>query len=87
MKNYYHYHPLLMDYNATAQQNFVVNGVQVPRTLEFKGKTLALNGGRRSKFFTDLYVQALYLTKYSSDAKQILDSETEMAITLHITSS
>jgi hypothetical protein len=41
----------------------------------------------RSKFFTDLYVQALYLTKYSSDAKQILDSETEMAITLHITSS
>ena len=79
---------LLQFSNATAQQNFVVNGVQVPRTLEFKGKTLALNGlGERSKFFTDLYVQALYLTKYSSDAKQILDSETEMAITLHITSS
>ena len=79
---------LLQFSNATAQQNFVVNGVQVPRTLEFKGKTLALNGlGERSNFFTDLYVQALYLTKYSSDAKQILDSETEMAITLHITSS
>ena len=58
--------------NANAQQNFVVNGVQIPRTLEFKGQTLALNGvGERSKFFTDLYVQALYLTKYSSDAKQI----------------
>jgi hypothetical protein len=28
----------------------------------------------------------LYTLKYSSDAKQILDSETEMAITLHITS-
>lgn len=79
---------LLQLTTATAQQTFTVNGVDIPRTLEFKGKTLALNGvGERSKFFTDLYVQALYLTRYSSDAKQILDSETEMAITLHITSS
>lgn len=73
--------------NATAQKKFIVNGVEIPRTIEFKGKTLSLNGvGQRSKFFTDLYVQALYLTRFSQDAKQILDSETEMAISLHITS-
>lgn len=73
--------------NATAQKNFIVNGVEIPRTLEFKGNTLSLNGvGQRSKFFTELYVQALYLTRYSQDAKQILDSDTEMAISLHITS-
>jgi hypothetical protein len=72
---------------AIAQKNFNVNGVEVPRTLEFQGKTMSLNGvGQRSKFFTDLYVQALYLTRYSQDPAQILDSETEMAITLHITS-
>jgi hypothetical protein len=34
------------------------------------------------KIFTDLYVQALYLTDIRQ--MQILDSETEMAITLHI---
>jgi hypothetical protein len=79
---------LLFNLNtATAQKNFNVNGVEVPRTLEFKGKSMSLNGvGQRSKFFTDLYVQALYLSKYSQDAAQILDSQTEMSITLHITS-
>ncbi|MCL6461307.1 Chalcone isomerase-like [Flavobacterium micromati] len=79
---------LLFNLNtANAQKNFNVNGIEVPRTLEFKGKSMSLNGvGQRSKFFTDLYVQALYLSKYSQDAAQILDSQTEMAITLHITS-
>lgn len=72
---------------ATAQKTFNVNGVEIPRTIEFKGKTMSLNGfGQRSKFFTELYVQALYLTILSQDSKQILDSETEMAITLRITS-
>ncbi|SHG29131.1 Chalcone isomerase-like [Flavobacterium segetis] len=73
--------------DAVAQKNFNINGVEIPRTIEFKGKKMSLNGvGQRSKFFTDLYVQALYLTRYSQDAVQILDSETEMSISLHITS-
>ena len=42
--------------------------------------------GQRSKFFTDLYIQALYLTKFNQDAKQILESGNEMAVALHITS-
>lgn len=73
--------------SVTAQNKFMVNGVEIPRTLEFKGKMMSLNGvGERSKFWTDLYVQALYLTSLSQDPKQILNSETEMAISLHITS-
>ncbi|WP_158729225.1 chalcone isomerase family protein [Flavobacterium sp. I-STPA6A] len=72
---------------ANAQKNFTVNGVDIPRTIEFKGVTLALNGvGQCSKFFTDLYIQALYLTKFSQDAHQILESGNEMAVSLHITS-
>jgi hypothetical protein len=72
---------------VNAQKNFTVNGVNIPRTIEFKGTTLTLNGvGQRSKFFTDLYIQALYLTKFSQDANQILESGNEMAVALHITS-
>jgi hypothetical protein len=73
--------------STNAQSTFTVNGVEIPRTLEFKGKIMSLNGfGQRSKLFMDLYVQALYVTQLSQDAKQILDSQTEMAITLRITS-
>ncbi|NRT15003.1 hypothetical protein HNP99_001350 [Flavobacterium sp. 28A] len=79
---------IAMQFNTVnAQKKFIVNGVEIPRTLEFKGKIMSLNGvGERSKFWTDLYVQALYLTSLSQDPKQILNSETEMAISLHITS-
>jgi hypothetical protein len=73
---------------AMAQKSFNVNGVEVPRTLEFQGQTMSLNGiGQRSKFFTDLYVQALYLDRLSQDPIQILNSDTKMAITLNITSN
>ncbi len=73
--------------NVVAQKKFVIDGVEIPRTIEFKGKSLTLNGvGQRSKFFTDLYIQALYLTRYSQDAEQILNSDLEMAVSLHITS-
>ena len=71
-----------------AQKSLEVNGVNIPRTLDFKGETLTLNGvGQRSKMFTDLYVQALYLSVLTQDPKLILDSDTEMAIRIHITSS
>ncbi|MDG2431316.1 chalcone isomerase family protein [Flavobacterium sp.] len=73
--------------SSIAQSSFIVNGVEIPRTLEFKGKTMSLNGfGQRSKLFMDLYVQALYVTQLSQDADLILNSQTEMAITLRITS-
>lgn len=74
--------------NVMAQKEFNVNGVIVPRTLEFKGRELSLNGvGQRSKMFTELYVQALYLSQLSQDAQFIVESDTEMAVRIQITSA
>ena len=71
-----------------AQKKLEVGGVTIPRTLDFKGKTLTLNGvGQRSKMFTELYVQALYLSQLTQDANLILESDIEMAIRIQITSS
>jgi hypothetical protein len=49
---------------------------------------LVLNGeGSRTKTLLELYVAGLYLTQPSNDAKQIIVSETPMAIRIKITSS
>lgn len=73
---------------VSAQKVFNVEGVMVPRTIEFQNKTLSLNGaGGRSIMWSDLYVQALYLSQLSQDAKFILESDTEMAIRIEVTSS
>ena len=64
-----------------------VGGVTLPKTLEFKGETLQLNGaGVREKFWIDLYAGGLYLQEKSSDAKQVMDANEPMAIRLHIVS-
>jgi hypothetical protein len=73
---------------VSAQTKLEVGGVTVPRTIVFKEKTLTLNGvGERSKMFTELYVQALYLSQLTQDANLILESDIEMAIRIQITSS
>ena len=75
-------------YVASAQTEFDVDGVIVPRKLEFKGNTLQLNGfGTRSKMFVEVYVQALFLSKLSQDPKEIIESDSEMAIRIQITSA
>ncbi|MEA9413245.1 chalcone isomerase family protein [Flavobacterium sp. PL02] len=74
--------------DATAQKSFDIDGVTVPRTMQFQSKTLSLNGaGGRSKMWLEVYVQALYLSQLSQDPKFIIDSDTEMAIRIEITSS
>ncbi|OIV43308.1 chalcone isomerase family protein [Flavobacterium johnsoniae] len=71
-----------------AQTHLEVNGVTVPRKIEFQNKTLQLNGaGGRSKMWLEVYVQALYLSQLSQDPQFIIDSDTEMAIRIEITSS
>lgn len=71
-----------------AQEKFSINGVSVPRTIDFENQKLQLNGfGSRTKFWTEVYVQALYLTVLSEDAKDILDSDTNMGIRLQVTSA
>ncbi|OMQ09730.1 chalcone isomerase family protein [[Flexibacter] sp. ATCC 35103] len=73
---------------VSAQTQLEVNGVTVPRKIEFQGKTLQLNGaGGRSKMWLEVYVQALYLSQLSQDPQFIIDSDTEMAIRIEITSS
>lgn len=74
--------------NVFSQEKFSLNGVTVPRTIDFENQKLQLNGfGTRTKFWTEVYVQTLYLTILSEDAKDILDSDTNMGIRLQITSS
>jgi hypothetical protein len=73
---------------VSAQTQLDVNGVTVPRKIEIQNKTMQLNGaGGRSKMWLEVYVQALYLTQLSQDPKFIIDSDTEMAIRIEITSS
>ncbi|HEY1195920.1 chalcone isomerase family protein [Flavobacterium sp.] len=73
---------------VSAQTQIDVNGVTVPRKIEFQGKTLQLNGaGGRSKMWLEVYVQALYLSQLTQDPQFIIDSDTEMAIRIEITSS
>jgi Chalcone isomerase-like len=72
----------------SAQTHLEVNGVTVPRKIELQNKTLQLNGaGGRSKMWLEVYVQALYLSQLSQDPEFIIDSDTEMAIRIEITSS
>ncbi|PRZ21099.1 chalcone isomerase family protein [Flavobacterium granuli] len=79
---------LLPFYSAFAQTQVEIDGVIVPRTIDFQNKTLTLNGvGGRSKMWVEVYIQALYLSRLSQDAKYIIESDTEMAIRIHITSS
>jgi hypothetical protein len=74
--------------NIYAQKQIEVDGITLLRTIEFNGKNLQLNGfGERTKMWTEVYLQALYLTTLSQDAKEIINSDTEMAIRLQITSS
>lgn len=74
--------------NGIAQEKFYINGVTIPRTIDFENQNLQLNGfGSRTKFWTDVYVQALYLSVLSENAKDILESDTNMAIRLQITSA
>jgi hypothetical protein len=73
---------------ANAQKEIVFDGVTLPRTIEFEGKNLQLNGfGTRSKLWTEVYIQALYLSNLSDNTQDILNSDTNMAIRLQITSS
>lgn len=73
---------------TNAQTEVNINGVKLPRTIKFKSREIELNGvGIRSKLWFDVYTQALYLTKLSQNAGDILDSNTLMAVRIQITSS
>ncbi|MDQ1362254.1 MAG: hypothetical protein QG652_114, partial [Pseudomonadota bacterium] len=62
-----------------------VAGVKIPDSICINhGNSLQLNGaGVRRKVFTDIYVAALYLEERSSNANDIIYSETAKRIALH----
>jgi len=79
---------LMQFLSVNAQTQFEVEGVTVPRTIDFEGAKLELNGfGVRSKAWVDVYVQALYLTTLSQEPDFIMESETPMGIRIEIISS
>jgi hypothetical protein len=73
---------------ANAQKQIVFEGVTIPRTITFQNKTLQLNGaGSRSKMWVEVYIQALYLSQFSQNPKEIINDNLEMAIRIEITSA
>ena len=92
MKNLYTLLLLVFSAASYSQVFIELDGVKVPTVLKIKEENLKakliLNGcGIRDKMWISLYVQALYLTEKSSDPLQILNSNSPMAIKLHVTSS
>ena len=78
----------LFSSEAIAQKQIVFEGVTIPRTIDFEGKTLQLNGaGSRSKMWVEVYIQALYLNPLSQNAKEIINDNLEMSIRIEITSA
>jgi len=72
---------------APALQAKMVGGVELPETVTVHDGILVLNGaGIREKWFLDIYVAGLYLTQPNRDAKQIIEADAPMAITLHLVS-
>lgn len=71
-----------------AQKQIVFEGVTLPRSIKFENKTLQLNGaGSRSKMWTEVYIQALYLSQLSQNPKDIINDNLEMSIRIEITSA
>lgn len=76
------------NFQAHSQKQFDVDGVIIPRYVKFENKDIELNGiGKRSKLWFDVYTLGLYLSKLSQDPKEILESNTLMAVRIQITSS
>jgi len=74
--------------SASAAQAKTVGDVDIPPTLALGEAELQLNGaGIRTRFFVDVYVASLYLTRRSADAEAIVAADEPMAIRLAVTSS
>ena len=64
-----------------------ISASEIPQTIEFKGSNLTLNGqGTRVVFFMKVYEGSLYLENKNSDADEIINSNTSMALRIDVTS-
>lgn len=59
-------------------------GVTVPDTATVGGQSVVLNGmGLREKYYIDVYIGALYLSKKTSSASEAVSSDTAKRIAMH----
>ena len=73
--------------SSTIFSQETISGVTLPAFRTFQGEKLLLNGGGlREKLWIDLYVGGLYLQTKTSDAKEIINADKPMAITIEIVS-
>ena len=64
-----------------------IGGVTLPDTIKVGDETLVLNGGGiREKFWLEMYVGGLYLTKKETNSQKIIESDQPMAIFMEIVS-
>ena len=64
-----------------------VNAGETPKSIEFEGSNLILNGqGTRVIFFMKVYEGSLYLENKNSDAEEIINSNSPMALRIDVTS-
>ena len=63
------------------------SAIEPPEAIEFEETTLILNGkGTRVVFFMKVYEGSLYLESKSSDADEIINSASPMALRIDVTS-
>lgn len=73
---------LLLCWNAAAKE---VAGIKLADTVQVGNATLQLNGaGTRTKVFFDIYVGALYLSKKTSKADDVLADPGPKRVALHM---
>ena len=64
-----------------------VRAGEAPKTIEFEGNNLILNGqGTRVVFFMKVYEGSLYLENKNSDADEIINSNNSMALRIDVRS-
>ena len=64
------------------------NAAEIPRTIEYQGTELILNGyGTRVIFFMKVYEGSLYLENKSTNANKIINSNERMAIRIDVLSN
>jgi len=62
-----------------------VEGVNVPESVEVGGSELLLNGaGVRTKFFFDIYVGTLYLTKKAGTSEEAIGMKGPKRVSMHM---
>ena len=65
----------------------IASATEIPKSIDFEGNNLILNGqGTRVIFFMKVYEGSLYLENKNSDADEIINSNSSMALRIDVTS-